>query len=181
MAFHAYGRGDMLGVHGEIRNAIVQAYDKMGVVTDHKGQVVWERGNRKTRSVLELANGTESLEANTSLEAGLRILLEQEGVYNDVAALLETGKSPYQILKQYSQKQPENFTGCNLSSVLYYVSEGNYVLAMTDANSAELIVGYDAQNIYVLNPLTGQMHKEGQKDAAAKYEACGNVFFSFLK
>ena len=52
---------------------------------------------------------------------------------------------------------------------------------MTDANSAELIVGYDAQNIYVLNPLTGQMHKEGQKDAAAKYEACGNVFFSFLK
>jgi hypothetical protein len=68
-----------------------------------------------------------------------------------------------------------------LSSALYYVSEGNYVLAMTDANSAELIVGYDAQNIYVLNPLTGQMHKEGQKDAAAKYEACGNVFFSFLK
>ena len=181
VAFHAYGRGDMLGVHGEIRNAIVQAYDKMGVVTDHKGQVVWERGNRKTRSVLELANGTEGLEANTSLEAGLRILLEQEGVYNDVAALLENGKSPYQILKQYSQKQPENFTGCNLSSVLYYVSEGNYVLAMTDANSAELIVGYDAQNIYVLNPLTGQMHKEGQKDAAAKYEACGNVFFSFLK
>ena len=52
---------------------------------------------------------------------------------------------------------------------------------MTDASSAELIVGYDAQNIYVLNSLTGQMHKEGQKDAAAKYEACGNVFFSFLK
>jgi hypothetical protein len=181
IAFHAYGRGEMIGVHGEIRNAIVQAYDKMGVVTDHKGQVVWERGNRKTRSVLELENGMEILEANSSLEASLRILLEQEGVYNDVAALLENGKSPYQILKQYSQKQPENFTGCNLSSVLYYVSEGNYVLAMTDANSAELIVGYDAQNIYVLNSLTGQMHKEGQKDAAAKYEACGNVFFSFLK
>ena len=52
---------------------------------------------------------------------------------------------------------------------------------MTDADKAELIVGYDAQNIYVLDPMTGKMHKEGQKDAAAKYEACGNVFFSFLK
>jgi hypothetical protein len=65
--------------------------------------------------------------------------------------------------------------------VLYYISEGNYVLAMTDARSAELIVGYDAQNIYVLNVMNGKMQKEGQKDAAARYENCGNVFFSFLK
>ena len=52
---------------------------------------------------------------------------------------------------------------------------------MTDANSAEMIVGYDAQNIFVLDTMTGKMHKEGQKDATAKYEACGNVFFSFLE
>lgn len=171
----------MTGVYSELRYAILAAYDDMGVVTDHNGEVVWERGGRKTRSVLELANGTEPEEASNSLEGALRILLEQEGVYTDVRASLDSGRSPYQILKQNSGKQPENFTGCNLSSVLYYVSQGNYVLAMTDANSAELIVGYDAQNIYVLNPLTGQMTKVGQKDAAAAYEACGNVFFSFLE
>lgn len=180
-SFHAYGRGNVIGVYSEIREAIRAAYDDMGVVTNHQGQLVWERGNRKTRSVLALANGTEPVEAADSLEAGLRILLEQEGVYADVRNSLDSGRSPYQILKQNSQKQPENFTGCNLASVLYYISEGNYVLAMTDANSAELITGYDAQNIYVLDTLTGEMHKEGQKDAAAKYEACGNVFFSFLK
>ena len=179
--FHAYGKGKVTGVYSELRYAILAAYDDMGVVTDHNGEVVWERGGRKTRSVLELANGTEPEEASNSLEGALRILLEQEGVYTDVRASLDSGRSPYQILKQNSGKQPENFTGCNLSSVLYYVSQENYVLAMTDANSAELIVGYDAQNIYVLNPLTGQMTKVGQKDAAAAYEACGNVFFSFLE
>lgn len=179
--FHAYAKGNVMGVYPEIRKAIQKAYDDMGVVTDHNGQVVWERGNRKTRSVLELANGTEGLEASGSLEGSLRVLLENEGVYTDVKAALDSGRSPYQILKQNSQKHPENFTGCNLASVLYYVSEGNYVLAMLDAGSAELIAGYDAQNIYVLNPLTGEVHKEGQKDATAKYEACGNVFFSFLK
>ena len=61
--------------------------------------------------------------------------------------------------------------------MLYYVSEGNEVLAMTAANQGELIVGYDAQNIYVLNSLNGTVTKVGQKDAAARYEAAGNVFF----
>ena len=65
--------------------------------------------------------------------------------------------------------------------MLYYVSEGNAVLVMMDAGSAELIVGYDAQNIFVMNPMNGTVSKMGQKDATAKYEACGNVFFSFLK
>ena len=180
-SFHAYGRGCVTGVYTELRKAILEAYDNMGVVTDHNGRVVWERGSRKTRSVLELANGCEPMEAADSLEASIRLLLEQEGVYADVRSALDMGKSPYQILKENSKNQSENFTGCNLSSVHYYISEGNYVLAMTDAKSAEIIVGYDAQNIFVLNPMTGQMTKTCQKDAAEKYAASGNVFFSFME
>ncbi len=179
--FRAYAKGHVLGVYAEPRKAIAAAYDDMGVVTDASGRIVWKRGDRKTRAALELTNGTEPIEAQNSLEGSLRLLLEQEGVYADVRRALEEGKSPYQILKQNSKKESENFTGCNLSSVLYYVSEGSYVLAMTDANSAEIIAGYDAQNIYVLDALSGQMTKVGQKDAAARYEASGNVFFSFLK
>lgn len=179
--FHAYGKGEVTGIYEELRKAVLKAYDDMGVVIDRSGQIVWERGGRKTRSVLELANGSEPMEARDSLEAGLKLLLEQEGVFVDVRSLLDGGKSAYEILKENSQKSPENFTGCNLSSILYYISEGNYVLVMTDANSAEIIAGYDAQNIYVLDVLTGQVKKMGQKDATAYYEEHGNVFFSFLK
>ena len=179
--FCSYGKGEVTGLYPEIRSAIIKAYADMGVVIDVEGQMVWERGGRKTQSVLDLANGTEPMEAADSLEAALRILLEKEGIYVDVRSLLDQGKSPYEILKENSLKVPENFTGCNLSSVLFYVSRGQAVLAMTEANRGELIVGYDAQNIYVLNPLSGQVTKMGQKDAAAYYEASGNVFFSFLK
>lgn len=179
--FHAYGRGQVTGVYAELRKAIPKAYENMGVVTNHNGQLVWERGNRKTRSVLEFANGSEPMEALSSLEACIRLLLEQEGVYVDVRNELDLGKSPYQILKEHSQKNPENLTGCNLSSVLYYLSEGNYVLAMTDGASAEIIAGYDAQNIFVLDAVSGVMTKIGQKDATEKYAAAGNVFFSFMK
>lgn len=179
--FHAYAKGKVTGVYAELGKAVLKAYEDMGVVVDGNGQTVWERGGRKTRAVLELANGSEPIEALDSLEAGIRLLLEQEGVYADVRSLLDGGRSAYEILKENSQKHPENFTGCNLYSVLYYISEGNYVLAMTDGNHAEVIVGYDAQNIYVLNASTGQVKKMGQKDAAAYYEVCNNVFFSFLK
>ena len=178
--YHAYGRGSVIGVYTEIRDAVKAAYAEMGVVTNQNGQVVWERGNRKTRSVLELADGIEQVEAADSLEAGIRILLEQEGVYTDARSSLDSGRSAFQILKQHSNKHVENFTGCNLNSVLYYVSEGEYVLVMTDATHAEIIAGYDSQNIFVVDPLTGKMTKIGQKDAAAKYEALGHVFFSFL-
>lgn len=179
--FHSYGKGEVTGVYAELRKAVLCAYDDMGVVCDRNGQVLWERGGRKTRSVLELANGSEPMEAVNSLEASIRMLLEQEGVYTDVRSAMDSGRSAYQVLQQNSQKEPENFTGCNLSSVLYYISEGNYVLAMTNAQSGELIVGYDAQNIYVLDAVSGKVTKMGQKDAAARYEAVGNVFFSFLK
>lgn len=179
--YRSYGKGVVTGVYPELRKAVQTAYADMGMVTDQKGRILWERGNRKTRSVLELADGCEGTEASDSLEAGVKLLLEQEGIYADVRTLLDEGKSPYQILKDYSQKEPENFTGCNLSSVLYYISRGNYVLAMTDAESAEILVGYDTQNIYVLDAQSGQVTKIGQKDAAARYEAAGNVFFSYLQ
>lgn len=179
--FHAYGRGHVIGIYPELRQAILDAYDKMGVVTNQKGQVVWERGSRKTRASLGNAEEMEPVSAENSLEACLKFLLEQEGVYVDVRELLDSGRSPYEILRQNSKKQAENFTGCNLSSMLYYVSQGSYVLVMTDAEHAQVITGYDAQNIFVLDPMTGQVTKMGQKEAAETYAASGNVFFSFLQ
>ena len=179
--FHSYGKGKVTGVYAELRKAVLRAYDDMGVVCDQNGQIIWERGGRKTRSVLELSNGHEPVEASNSLEAAIKLLLEQEGIYTDVQSAMSEGLSAYQVLKQNSKKHPEDFTGCNLSSMLYYISEGNYVLAMTSAHNGELIVGYDAQNIYVLDAMSGKVTKVGQKDATARYEAVGNVFFSFLK
>ena len=179
--FRSYGRGRLTGVYTELRKAVANAYEDMGIVTDHKGCLVWERGNRKTRALLELSAGTAPTEATDSLEASLKILLEREGVYADVKGLLDQGESAFQILKNNSQKNVQDLTGCNLSSVLYYISQGNDILVMKDMKNAELIVGYDAQNIYVLDAMSGKVTKMGQKDATAKYEAIGNVFFSFLK
>lgn len=179
--FHAYGRGRVLGIYQELCRAIPDAYEKMGVVTDQKGQIVWERGSRKARVSLGLSSGTEPVSAQNSVEAGLRLLLEQEGVYPDVRKLLDEGMSPYRILKQNSKMQVENFTGCSLSTMLYYISQGNYVFVMEDADHGKIITGYDGQNLTVLDALSGEAETISQKDAAEAYEASGNVFFSFLQ
>lgn len=176
-SYHAYGQGRVTGIYKELRQAVMAAYDDMGVVTDQNGMVVWKRGGRKTRSVLKLANGTEPLETSDSLEACIRTLLEEEGIYTDVRSSLDAGKGLFAILQENSMKQIENLTGCNLSALLYYISLGDYVLVMTEADNARIIAGYDAQNIYELDPQSGQVTKIGQKDAAETYAASGNVFF----
>lgn len=178
-AYHTYGRGRVLGIYTELRDAVMTAYENMGAVTDEHGQVVWKRGGRKTRSVLALSEGCEPVNAQSSLAAGMKLLLEQQGIYADIEEALSQGRNPYRILQENSKQPVENLTGCQLSAVLYYVSEGGYVLAVTDAQSAQIITGYDSQNIYTLDALTGQATKIGMKDAAAQYESSGNVFFAF--
>ena len=74
-----------------------------------------------------------------------------------------------------------DLTGCNLSEVLYYVSQGNPVLAITGPDSAELIVGYDAGSIVTYNPNNNSYNRIGQIEASAKYEAANNVFISYVK
>lgn len=179
-AYHAYGKGEVQGIYKELREAVATAYDNMGIVTDAQGQVIWSRGGRKTRSVLALSEGCEPVNSRNSLEAGIRLLLEQQGVYADVEQAVSQGLSPYRILQQNAKQPVEDLTGCSLTAVLYYVSEGGYVLAMTDAQSTQIITGYDAQNVYLLDAQTGQVEKTGIKDAAAQYELTGNVFFAFL-
>lgn len=179
--FHVYARGETAGVYREVKNAVAEAYERMGVVTDSSGQVIWKRGSRRTRVILDAAETAEPVEAADSLEAALKFLLEEEGKYGDVKTALDNGKSAYRILKQYSERTPESFTGCSLSAMLYYINEGRCVLVRTGERSAELLVGYDAQNVYILEPFTGTVRKEGLADAAEKYEFSGNVFLSFLK
>lgn len=176
--YHVYARGKVQGVYTELRTAVQNAYQEMGVVTDQKAGVAFKRGSRSIRAVLPLAEGTEAQNGvSDSLEAALKLLLEEEGKYADIKAELGSGKSAYEILKQNSERQVENLTGCSLTMMFYYINEGQNVLAVTSEHSAELIVGYDAQNIFILEPLSGAVRKEGQNDAAERYARSGNVFF----
>lgn len=72
-----------------------------------------------------------------------------------------------------------NLCGTDLNSVLYYVSHGMPVLAYTD--SLQLIYGYDAYNVSLLNPETGETSVMGREDAAALFRQYDNHFVSAIQ
>jgi uncharacterized protein YvpB len=74
-----------------------------------------------------------------------------------------------------------DLTGCNVSEVLYYVSIGNPVYVRTGEGGALLIIGYDAVNIEVFDPLQNRTYKMGGEDAQALFEAQGSVYISYIK
>ena len=54
------------------------------------------------------------------------------------------------------------------------------MLAMQGGNAAELITGYDQQNIIVTDPLTGESRRRGLNDSTQMYEGLGNLFLVCL-
>ena len=70
-----------------------------------------------------------------------------------------------------------DLTGCSVEEVLYYVSCGNPVFAMTGSNEAVLVVGYDANNVIIFDPSSGNNFKQSITEAEEVFKGAGNVFF----
>ena len=71
-----------------------------------------------------------------------------------------------------------DLSGCTLDNVLYYVSQGKPVLALTEASDAVLIVGYDPQNTILFDPDEG-IRKMGINDSREFFEEAGNLFIGY--
>ena len=93
---------------------------------------------------------------------------------------LAQGYTPYEILSEQTAGRVLDLSGCSVSMVLYYVSQGYPVLALEGGSNAELITGYDPQNIIVTDPLTGESSKRGMNDSTQQFADFGNLFLVCL-
>lgn len=110
------------------------------------------------------------------MQAAIEILLGYQKIYTDAAAYLAEGYTPYEILEQHADGRVLDLSGCSVSMVLYYVSQGYPVLALESSTQAELITGYDPQNIILTDPLTGEAYKKGMNDSTQMFDELGNLF-----
>ncbi len=176
-----YGQSKMQGIYERLDEAILRAYEVMGSVVDAGGNYVWRRGGRRVNASIDLTPAQDDGAVGSSLEECLQVLLESESSYTDISAELAAGDSAYEILSRHSGKQVISLSGCSLSMVLYYISEGQPVLVLEPSGAAELIVGYDTLNVTIMDAVSGSEHKEGRETAGAKYQNEGCVFISFLE
>jgi uncharacterized protein YvpB len=105
---------------------------------------------------------------------------EDSGI--SVEELVEAGQTPKEVLENTLKDAIVlDLTGCTAEEIIYYVSSGSPVFAMTGADSAVLVIGYSSTYLYYYNPESGKKESVNMDDAVEWFADAGNIFFSYLK
>jgi hypothetical protein len=151
MEFYAYGGGSLLGVTTRFTEAIQMAYNRMGIVTDKDGRILWDRVNRSSAgSIRDLGNAQASIERHREDFASSRN-------FSDGVLLLDA-------------------RGCSLPQMLYFLGQNIPVIGFTGEGHYLVITGFDQYNVTVYNPETGETFKAGLNDSTSFFEERGNDF-----
>lgn len=168
--------GKYVGAYKTANAAVLEAYNHMGVVVDADQDYIWRRGDRKTRAQLSGFENPQEKEGESSLQSAVEILLGMQNTYADAGQYLADGYTPHEILDMHLKGRVLDLSGCSVNMVQYYISQGYPVLALEGGQEAELIIGYDPQNIVLLDPITGKTYKMGINDSTQMFAELGNLF-----
>ena len=72
-------------------------------------------------------------------------------------------------------------SGCDVESIILYVSAGSPVLAMTGNDTAILVTGYTTSNIYYYDPVSGGRKTMSFEDADEMFRNGGRRFTTYMK
>ena len=150
--YYVYTSGELTDVCTYVNDAIVKADDGVGVVVDSGQNYVWVRGDKDTSAELNLEK---------------------------LSSVVTSGTMDLEELEQGTGKKAVDLSGCTLDEVLYFVSHGRPVIALTE-NGPVTIVGYDEYNTYLVNPGETEWYYAGMNDSTEMFEKAGNVFVSYL-
>ena len=177
--YYVYVKGEVLLVTSNIADAIEVANDNAGVVVDAQQQYMWQRSRSTTKDAISVSVGASDADSG-SVAGCISAILSLNGIEKDVSALLEEGASPKEVLQDaLADDTVLDVTGCPVEGLLFYISNGNPVFAMTGSDSAVLIVGYDSERIICYNPLTDKTTGYTYEEAEELFAAAGSIFLAY--
>lgn len=179
--YYVYVKGDVVLVTDQMTEAVKKANECMGVVIGENQQYMWKRARKTAQTAFsDIVVGTEDAQAG-SIAQCINAMLQREGINIGVGALIEGGETPKSILNNtLKDKTVLDLTGCDTEEILYYVSCGSPVFAMTGSNAAVLVTGYDSTNVVIYDPTTGTTYRRLLEDADELFGNAGRVFFTYL-
>ncbi|MCR4907195.1 MAG: hypothetical protein K5985_00055 [Lachnospiraceae bacterium] len=175
--FYTYSRGTLTGTFSDPVKAIETASDGSGVVVNDAHLYIWRKG-KQSKAAIEDISFKESDKERDPLAACLDAVLAYTGVSVDTGPSLSAGISAGEILSENLQGNVLPLAGTPLQNVLYYICEGNPVLA-GKYGSPVLLVGYDANTLTVLSP-SGESEKINIDAAEEVFSSGGNDFMSYI-
>ena len=180
--FFVYGDGEVVGIYDKPAKAVESAYSIRGTVMDVYGNEIYRRGETVPRNQIMSIGEAQTTETKDSLAVCLDTVLSHQGVSRNTEYMLNRGDSAYQVLyNNLNDVYVLNLTGCNMDMMLYYVNQDIPVLAYLDDDSSMLIIGFNEQNIVVMDPNEGTIYKIGKHDSRDMFEENGNHFLTYAK
>ena len=175
--YYVYVGANVTFSGSDVKEAITNADEQMGIVVDNKQTCIWRRGRKAYVNAMKMTytppKGTDSRSAAVNsmiTRAGKNISSDSLNGQTPLGAVT-SALSGYHVL---------DLTGITMEEALYYVSAGSPVYAET-GNGAVLIIGYDGSNVYLLDPLKGSFNSVPKQQAIDQFKQAGNVYISYLK
>lgn len=194
--YYVYAKGKIAGIYSSASEAVEIAGDLYGVVTNKQMAYVWESSNRKASTKitsLEISETTPKASTEEGESEGapetdntssyvkcIDMMLQSGGVYKSSEEEIRR-KSLARVLSDNLEADVLDLSGVSLSDVLYYVSRGYPVMAMTGQGSAVIITGYDSKNTILYDPGEERVYKLGMNDSKSLFEKAGNRFITYIK
>ena len=177
-----YTKGELSTAYAKPGDAVLIAYEQVGTVLDEEGNMVYRRGELGTRNQIMAIKEAKETKERDSLAVCLNTILQYEGVSRNTEYMLAQGENAYGILSNVLKDcQILNLTGCTMDAMLYYVNQDIPVLAMKDDGTAVLIIGFNQQNIVLMDPENGKIYKKGMNDSREMFNENGNCFITYVR
>ena len=142
-AFYVYGHGQLQGTYNTAGKAIQKADNCGGVVVDADQNYIWERGNRDLKYSIDTEDA-ETEQLRQTLAGGKSTVDAITEVYGNVMDL----------------------SGCTIDELLYNVNQGHPVIAILDAQTTLMVVGYGEETVTCEDIASGARSNRAQSDFA---------------
>lgn len=152
----AYGYGELKGISEKAGEAVQLADTYNGVVISSGQEYIWERGNRDLQYVI----------------SGKSVLVE------DMRKQLNAGTAPLDVIAQLNGRAGLDLTGCTPEELLYIINQDKPVIAMKDAKSAVILIGYTERRITYIDVSSGKKQTVSQKELEKMTEKSGHTYIA---
>ena len=130
--FYVYKKGDVLLATDEIADAIVCANNHMGIVVDSKQQYVWMRARKSAQTAFSSLKVNDADKSSSSVVQAVSAMLNYRGNGLSVKELIDNGGTPKSAIENTLKDSVVlDISGCTVEEILFYVSKGSPVFAMT--------------------------------------------------
>lgn len=151
-----YGYGELKGIYDRAGEAVVQADAYNGVVVTSKQAYVWERGNRDLQYTIT----------------------EKDALIVSMRERLKNGEAPVDVVKQLQERESFDLTGCTVEELMYIINQGQPVIAMTDAKTAVILVGYTESTVTYVDVTSGEQSTVSVEEMGNMTKKSGHTYIA---